>query len=139
MRGLGIIGLNNSLLRATVVSRPETTLRVLLLHPDSDAAARRAAEIGETAEQMATGIRVAEASLRALADQGGKVELYFYSTLAVWRIAAVDSVLYVSSFDTKWEGHESQITKIVGSPGGALYAGFHRMLTELFATSARVL
>lgn len=139
VRGLGIVGLNSSLLHASVTARPETRLRVLLLHPDSEAAARRAEEIGESAEQMASGIRVAEASLRKMADGGAQVQLYYYRTLAVWRLAAVDNTLYVSAFHEHWEGHESEITKLAASTKGALYNGFVRMLTELFRTGERVI
>ncbi|MFJ9377795.1 hypothetical protein [Streptomyces sp. NPDC101455] len=43
-------------------------VRVALLDPDSDALAQRAAEIGESAESLAGGVRLAEARLRELAD-----------------------------------------------------------------------
>lgn len=48
VRGLGILGLNDSLLRKAVSA--EAQLRVLLLSPDSAAVARRADEVGESAE-----------------------------------------------------------------------------------------
>lgn len=139
VRGLGIVGLNSSLLRSAVMGRTGTALRVLLLHPDSEAAARRAAEIGESREQMAAGIRVAEASLRTMAEAGADVHLYWYATMPVWRIIAMDSTLYVSGFDADWEGHKSQVTKIAASPRGALYRGFGRMLAELVAASEQVI
>lgn len=48
VRGLGIIGLNDSLLRGHARSAART--RVLLLDPDGDVAHRRAEEIGERTE-----------------------------------------------------------------------------------------
>lgn len=138
VRGLGLVGLNNSLLRSAISHQPQIALRVLLLNPESDAAAHRAAEINESAEQMAAGIRVAEASLRAMANSGANVELYFYASPAVWRIISIDGTLYVSSFNSAWEGHESSITKIAASPQGALYHGYARMLDQLFTSAERV-
>ncbi len=139
VRGLGLIGLNNSLLRASLEERPETRMRVLLLEPGCRAAERRAKEIGESAEQMNGGIRTTEAGLRTLAERGAQVELYWYTTLPVWRVFAVDNILYLSSFDVNWEGHESEITKVAPSPRGPIYHGVTRMLTELFRTSERVI
>src|SRR4051812_9785668 len=49
VRGLGLLGLNDSLLRSIVTARTTALdMRVLLLHPDSEAIARRATEIGES-------------------------------------------------------------------------------------------
>jgi transcriptional regulator with XRE-family HTH domain len=71
VRGLGLIGLNDSLLRSSL-TRPEgrqaLQVRVLLLDPDSPALALRAAEIGESAESLAGGVRLAEARLRELSS-----------------------------------------------------------------------
>jgi transcriptional regulator with XRE-family HTH domain len=139
VRGLGIVGLNSSILRKLVLDRLDLRLRVLLVHPDSNAAASRAAEIGESPEQMAAGIRVAESSLRTLTDAGAQVELYWYRSAPVWRIFAVDGVFYVSSFDKRWEGHRSEISKIAPSSQGALYGGFVRMLNQLFSDSERTI
>jgi hypothetical protein len=139
VRGLGLIGLNNALLRASITDRPDARLRVLLLDPECPAVAVRAREIGESADQMAGGIRTTEAGLRALAGHGAAIELYWYRTLPVWRVLAIDDTLYVSSFDANWEGHESEITKVAPSPRGAIYRGMVRMMGELFRTAERAI
>lgn len=58
VRGLGIIGLNHSLLRPAVTDPGSPrVVRALLVDPDSDAARRRAAEIGESFETFTPGLR----------------------------------------------------------------------------------
>jgi hypothetical protein len=82
VRGLGLIGLNDSLLRGAVArqdGRPPT-VRVLLLDPQSPALTLRAAEIGESPESLAGGVRLAEARLRELAPSCD-LSLYRYRTL----------------------------------------------------------
>ncbi|MCC9306957.1 helix-turn-helix domain-containing protein [Kitasatospora sp. RB6PN24] len=81
VRGLGLLGLRDSLLRPHLDrdGDPPPRLRVLLLNPDGTAAAQRAAEIGESAESLASGVLLAEARLRELRATGGSVEVYRYS------------------------------------------------------------
>jgi transcriptional regulator with XRE-family HTH domain len=62
VRGLGILGLTGSLLRTTM-TRPRAhtlTVRILLLGPTSDAAQRRAQEIGESTQTFIAGIELAK-------------------------------------------------------------------------------
>ncbi|MGH4020548.1 MAG: hypothetical protein ACRDT0_15200 [Pseudonocardiaceae bacterium] len=66
VRGLGIIGMNDSLLRPTVAGVSPCAVRALLLDPESPAAHRRAEEIGESFESFAGGVRLAVARLREL-------------------------------------------------------------------------
>lgn len=140
VRGLGIIGLNNSMLRAALLKRASNPLRlrVALLHPDSDSVAVRAAEIGESAEALAGGIRMAEATLREFAERGANLEVYRYSQLPVWRLLIIDDTLYVGSFDVGWEGHESTMTKVPPNARGALYNGFRRMFDGYCRSGERV-
>ncbi|MCX4749801.1 hypothetical protein OG455_30530 [Kitasatospora sp. NBC_01287] len=58
VRGLGLLGLRNSLLRPHLDrdGGDPPSLRVLLLDPDSDAMAQRASEIGESTESLAGGV-----------------------------------------------------------------------------------
>src|SRR5215472_2869024 len=59
VRALGLIGLNDSLLRPPLSRRSSPVrMRVLLLDPESPAAAARAAEIGESANALTSGIRL---------------------------------------------------------------------------------
>jgi hypothetical protein len=111
---------------------------VLLLDPTSEAAARRATEIGESVESLAGGIRLAEARLRELTD-AGHVEVYLYRALPVWRIIRLDRTLFVSTFDLTWEGHQSPTYKVIDTPHGPLYRGWRRGFDALVEDAQRVI
>lgn len=133
VRGLGLIGLNDSLLRACLPrdqGGKGLRIRVLLLDPDSDALDRRAAEIGESSESLAGGVRLAEARLRELADSSD-IEVYRYRMLPTWRLVRTDSTMFVSAFDAGWEGHESATYKVMETPHGPLFRGFRRMFEAI--------
>ncbi|MET9292621.1 helix-turn-helix domain-containing protein [Streptomyces sp. NPDC003077] len=138
VRGLGLIGLNDSLLRTALIRRegPRLKARVLLLDPESPALAERAAEIGESAESLASGVRLTEARLRELTAECD-VMVYRYRSLPTWRIIRLDSTLFVSAFDTGWEGHESATYKVMETPHGPLYRGFRRMFDALTVEGER--
>ncbi|MDI3417967.1 helix-turn-helix domain-containing protein [Streptomyces luteolus] len=139
VRGLGLIGLKDSLLRSSL-SRPEgenvPRVRVLLLDPDSPALAVRAAEIGESAESLAGGVKLAEARLRELSD-ACDLNVYRYSMHPTWRIIRLDGTMFVSAFDAGWEGHESAAYKVMETPSGPLYRGFQRMFASMIDTGRR--
>ncbi|WP_330330337.1 helix-turn-helix domain-containing protein [Streptomyces sp. NBC_00536] len=137
VRGLGLIGLNDSMLRAHL-GRPDGRLRVrvLLLDPEGPALAQRAAEIGESAESLAGGVRLSEARLRELADVCD-VEAYRYGMLPTWRIIRTDSTMFVGAFDAGWEGHESATYKVMETPHGPLYRGFRRMFEAVIDEAER--
>ncbi|MFE0459702.1 helix-turn-helix domain-containing protein [Kitasatospora sp. NPDC058965] len=141
VRGLGLLGLRDSLLRPHLDRDGDQPLRlrVLLLDPDSPAAAQRADEIGESAESLASGVVLAEARLRELAASDGGVEVYRYRTLPVWRIIRLDSTLYVASFSASWEGHESATYKLVATPQGPLYGGYCRLFAAMLTDAHRVI
>lgn len=142
VRGLGLLGLNDSLLRAAVSRRADIplTVRVLIVDANSEAAARRATEIDESPAAFAVSVRLAEHKLTELAaTQGVALEAYRYSTLPTWRIIALDDTIFVSTFDADWEGHASPIYRIDIATGGALYRGFRRMFHEMTATAERFL
>ncbi|WP_327098570.1 helix-turn-helix domain-containing protein [Nocardia vinacea] len=136
VRGLGILGLNDSLLRKTIPAA--TQLRVLLLNPDSAAVARRADEIGESTESFAAGIRLAIARVKELAAAGSPVEVYIYDQIPVWRIIRIDDVLFVSAFTIQHEGHASPIHRIEPSVRGVLHHAFVRTLEQTFSHADRV-
>ncbi|MFE7430284.1 helix-turn-helix domain-containing protein [Streptomyces sp. NPDC057545] len=132
VRGLGLIGLNDSVLRDVCLPGDQggrgLRVRVLLLDPGSPALARRAAEIGESAESLAGGIHLAEARLRELP---GDVQVYRYGQLPTWRIIRAGSTMFVGTFDRGWEGHESAMYKLMETPQGPLFRGFRRMFDAL--------
>lgn len=133
VRGLGLIGLNDSLLRACLPrdqGGKGLRIRVLLLDPDSDVLDRRAAEIGESSESLAGGVRLAEARLRELAASS-EIEVYRYRMLPTWRLIRTDSTMFVSAFDAGWEGHESATYKVMETPHGPLFRGFRRMFNAI--------
>jgi transcriptional regulator with XRE-family HTH domain len=133
VRGLGLIGLNDSLLRACLPrdqGGKGLRIRVLLLDPDSDVLDRRAAEIGESSESLAGGVRLAEARLRELAASS-EIEVYRYRMLPTWRLIRTDSTMFVSAFDAGWEGHESATYKVMETPHGPLFRGFRRMFDAI--------
>jgi transcriptional regulator with XRE-family HTH domain len=133
VRGLGLIGLNDSLLRACLPrdqGGKGLRIRVLLLDPDSDVLDRRAAEIGESSESLAGGVRLAEARLRELAAWS-EIEVYRYRMLPTWRLIRTDSTMFVSAFDAGWEGHESATYKVMETPHGPLFRGFRRMFNAI--------
>lgn len=141
VRGLGIIGLNDSLLRPAVAAASPHTVRVLLLDPESQAAHRRAEEIGESFESFAGGVRLTVARLRELSEHTETaVEVYLYDLLPTWRVIALDHTLFVSAFGEATEGHISPMYKISASArAGALHRGFRRFVGELRRTARRVM
>ncbi|MEV7526693.1 helix-turn-helix transcriptional regulator [Streptomyces sp. NPDC091371] len=135
VRGLGLIGLNDSMLRSHLGSQGGgLRVRVLLLDPEAQALTQRAAEIGESAESLASGVRLAEARLRELAGICD-IEVYRYAMLPTWRLIRTDSTMFVGAFDAGWEGHESATYKVMETPHGPLFRGFRRMF-EAIAQSA---
>ncbi|HEX8347051.1 MAG TPA: hypothetical protein VF657_20280 [Actinoplanes sp.] len=140
VRGPGILGLNDSLLRSALLARTNPMhVRVLLLDPDCDAAARRAAEIRESLATFGAGIRLALARL-AEVDAAGAVDLdvRLYTRLPVWRIIRLDDVAWVSSFGAQWEGHESTVNEISRTPRGSFWSGYPRHFDDLHAHARRV-
>jgi transcriptional regulator with XRE-family HTH domain len=140
VRGLGLLGMNDSLLRAALTApRPHPlTLRVALLNPDGRFAERRAGEIGETQKIFADGVRLSELHLAELAtSERLHVEVYRYEMLPTWRVIAVDETLYVGTFDEQWEGHASPMYRLEPGTGGALHRGMLRMCEGIFAQAHR--
>ncbi|QKV95062.1 helix-turn-helix domain-containing protein [Streptomyces sp. NA02950] len=139
VRGLGLIGLNDSLLRSSLTGsegREAPRVRVLLLDPESPALALRAREIGESAESLAGGVKLTEARLRELSSTCD-LQVYRYSMHPTWRIIRLDDTMFVSAFDAGWEGHASATYKVMETPQGPLYRGFQRMFASIVETGIR--
>ncbi|GAB3169644.1 hypothetical protein GCM10027059_34910 [Myceligenerans halotolerans] len=135
VRGLGLLGLNDSLLRARIEAGG-VRVRVLLLDPECAAVDQRAAEIGESSASFADGIRLAESRLRELAD-GVDIQVYRYSTLPTWRIIRCDAAMFIGTFDAGWEGHESAAYKVMATDVGPLHRGFRRMFDAMLTDAQR--
>jgi transcriptional regulator with XRE-family HTH domain len=141
VRALGVLGLNDSLLRGPLLDgrdRP-ADVRVLLLDPESPAVAVRAAETGESAEGFAAGIRL---SLARLAELAGhplvRVQTAVYDSLPVWRLMAFDSVMYLSAFSASAEGHRSAMYRLTAATDGVLHAGMSRQFGEMWRRARHV-
>lgn len=141
VRGLGILGLNDSMLRPSLVGRAEPLrLRVLLLDPTCPAAERRAAEIGESPAAFASGIRLALDLLRELAVLPHlDVRVWLYCRLPVWRLIRVDDVMFVSAFSERWEGHESAVYQIPRTDRGAFWEGHVRGFLDVLESAEQVI
>ncbi|GLF98757.1 helix-turn-helix domain-containing protein [Streptomyces yaizuensis] len=136
VRGLGLLGLNDSLLRSCLHEGAHPQVRVLLLDPDSDALALRATEIGESAESLASGVRLTEGRLREL-PESCNVKVWRYGILPTWRIIRTDSTMFIGTFDPGWEGHESATYKVMKSPHGPLFRGFQRAFEAMLDDARR--
>ncbi|HZF90692.1 helix-turn-helix domain-containing protein [Streptomyces sp.] len=139
VRGLGLVGLNDSLLRACLPrdqGGKGLRVRVALLDPESPALARRAAEIGESPESLADGVRLTEARLRELADVCD-VGVWRYRMLPTWRLIRTDATMFVGAFDAGWEGHESATYKVVETPHGPFFRGYRRMFEAIIDGAER--
>jgi predicted XRE-type DNA-binding protein len=142
VRGLGLLALNDSLLRALLSAhrREPLALRVALLAPDGPAARQRADEVSEDPDAFATGIRLAEQRLAELAELPVlDVAVYRYERLPVWRLLLVDETLFAGAFDADWEGHESPMYRLEPASGGALYRGLRRSMDDLISHSERII
>jgi transcriptional regulator with XRE-family HTH domain len=141
VRGLGLIGLNDSLLRGSLSPRGESIrMRVLLLDPEMPAAADRAAEIGESKDTFIAGIKLSISRLAELGDHAGvDVQVAVYSDLPTWRMIRLDDTLYLSAFSFWSEGHRSGMYKFTAAANGVLHAGFLRYFDGLWLRSRIVL
>ncbi|MCW2919737.1 MAG: family transcriptional regulator [Actinomycetia bacterium] len=128
VRGLGLMALNDSLLRDPLSRRKSSVqVRVLLSDPDAPATAIRAAEIGESTESFAAGIRLALSRLAEFTDHPYvHLQAKVYGTLPTWRMLGFDDTLYLSSFGASAEGHRSSLYKLTAAADGILHSGFRR-------------
>jgi len=141
VRALGVVGLNDSLLRGPLLDGRETpaAVRVLLLDPDSPAVAVRAAETGESPEGFAAGIRLALARLAELEEHPlVQVRTAVYDALPVWRLMAFDSVMYLSAFSAAAEGHRSAMYRLTAAADGVLHAGMSRQFGDMWRRARHV-
>lgn len=141
VRALGLIALNDSLMREPLTAPREhgtVNVRVLMLDPDSPAAAARAAEIGEAPAAFAAGIRMSLTRLEELtAVPHLQLEARTYRTQPVWRLIRVNDIWYVSVFADGVDGHRSGVHKVTGP--SVLHTGFSRQFADLWAGGDRVI
>lgn len=136
VRGLGLLGLNDSLLRDTI--SPAARLRVLVMDPDSDAAGQRSYEIGESIESFSAGIKLSIARMKELAANGLAIEVYTYDQAPVRRIIKLDDTLFISAFTPLSEGHASPTHRIDPNRHGVLHHAFVRTLEQAVNGASRI-
>ncbi len=113
-------------------------VRVLLLDPDTPAATIRAAEIGESPEPFAAGIRLALARLAEFRDHPHvSMQTAVYSSLPTWRMLVFDGILHLSAFAASSEGHRSGMYKVTAAGDGVLHAGFLRQFDDMWRQARR--
>lgn len=141
IRGLGIIGLNDSVLRKQLFSGtgPRRRIRVLLLSPAGRYARIRAMEIGESPEAFVHGIHLAIQRMKELAALNlHDVEVYLYDRRPSWRVIALDSSYFVSAFGLHVEGHRALMYRIDGARKSTLFDALSRMFEEMCETGERI-
>jgi transcriptional regulator with XRE-family HTH domain len=142
VRGLGILGLNDGLLRGPLSAERDAplVLRVLVLDPHCPAAVRRAREIGESVESFVGAAALSESRLRDLAAHAGaSIMVYHYRSVPIWRIIHTDETMFVGTFDTLREGHSSPVYQLPARVDGTLYRAFCRVFEETVVASERVI
>jgi hypothetical protein len=134
VRALGLMGLNDSLLRRPLAERSgHVRVRVLLLDPDAPAAEARAREIGERPDGFAAGVRLAVTRLAEVADfPFVDLQVALYQDLPVWRVIRFDDTLYLSAFRDWSEGHRSGMYKLTAAANGVLHGGFVRHFDDVW-------
>jgi transcriptional regulator with XRE-family HTH domain len=139
VRGLGLLGLNDSVMHGPLSERETPVrVRVLLLDPDSPAVAVRAAETGESPAMFAAGIRMSLARLAELESHPVvRLEARTYGTLPVWRMLAYDETLHLSAFTPKAEGARSGMYKLTAVSDGVLHAGMTRQFEDMWQRGDR--
>jgi len=132
VRALGLVAMNDSLLRGPLRRRrTPVRMRVLLLNPDAPSAVLRAAEIGESLDSFAAGIRLSLARLAEFADHPFvSLQTAVYIEMPTWRMLRFDDTLYLSAFGTLSAGHRSGMYKLTAATNGVLHAGFLRQYDD---------
>jgi transcriptional regulator with XRE-family HTH domain len=143
VRALGMVAMGDSVLRGplTRVGRESVPrLRVLVLHHESPAVPRIAAEVGETPRFFAASLRFAEELLGELADEGTlKMEVYRYLTPPVWRMIRLDGTSFVSVIGARSDPHASLVYRLSPTPPGSFAYGFDRHFEALREAAERVI
>lgn len=142
VRGLGILGLNDGLLRGPLTAgRPEPLrLRVLVLDPHCPAAEVRARQIGESPESFAQASLLSLEKMRDLkAVPGVELTVHQYRQRPVWRIINAGASLFVGTFDALREGHHSPVYRLPQRVDGTLYRAFAAVVDQMLDDAEQII
>ena len=138
IRGLGIIGLNDAVLRKTIRSIGEKKLkiRIIMLSPVSNFVQERANEIGESYEVFIEALKL---GINHVKKFGGEthhdVKIYFYDKRPCWRIIRIDNWYFVSVFAGQIEGHQANVYRVDELKGGTLGKALRRYIENMVIES----
>ena len=142
VRGLGILGLNDGLLRGplTIEREEPLRLRVLVLDPQCPAAEVRAGQIGESPASFAQACTLALEKLRDLkALPSVRLTVYQYRQRPVWRIISTGASVFVGTFDALREGHHSPVYRLPHRVDGTLYRAFATVVDQLLDDAEQII
>lgn len=142
VRGLGILGMNDGLLRGPLTverSRP-LRLRVLVLDPRCPAAEARARQIGETPATFAAACMLSMEKLRDLkAIPSVQLAVYQYRQRPIWRIIHAEESMFLGTFDALREGHHSPVYRLPHRVDGTLYRAFAAVVDQLLEDGEQII
>ena len=138
IRGLGIIGLNDAMLRKPIRSIGEKAIkiRVIMLSPSSNFVHERANEIGESYEVYKKALDLGINLVKTFKNETHHdVKIFLYDKRPCWRIIRIDNWYFVSVFDEHTEGHQANVYRIDGTKNGTLGKALKRHLEIMFTES----
>lgn len=140
LRGLGLLGLRDSLLTSAILRRSgDLTIRVLLLNPQSKYVVERCREVSEDVGAIRNGILVACHGLSELKrTHSVSIEVRLYDAPPVWRLIFMDDRLFMSMFVNAMHGHNFPMSEVVYTGPLSLYSGFRKHFETLWASSLHV-
>ena len=142
VRGLGILGMNDGLLRGplTIERTRPLRLRVFVLDPHCTAAEVRARQIGETPGTFAAACSLSLEKMRDLkAIPSVQLAVYQYRQRPIWRIIHAETGMFVGTFDALREGHHSPVYRLPRRVDGTLYRAFAAVVDQLLEDGEQII
>lgn len=134
IRGLGIIGLNDSALRNTLHSTggKRVSIRVFMLSPESKYVKERAKETNESYEAFKNALNLGIERVQELKNSTThNIKIFLYDQKPCWRIIRIDDFFFMSVFDGETEGHRAGVYKIDGTRNGTIGKALKRYFDSM--------
>ncbi len=140
VRGLGIFGLKDSLIRDILIKRAgQMSVRVVFLSPYSKYMYKRANEVGEDIEAFRKGIILAQDFVRELKLRHKvNIKAYSYDSLPIWRLLFIDNRVFISSYQPAIDGHKSPVYEIIANNEYSFYSKFKREFDFIISNSVEI-